>query len=61
MLRAIVLSAVLAAGVGVGAEPTREVIEKHRDPKIRAYGDYSLVKLPIKTGVKLWNPTAIAG
>ena len=60
MLRAIVLSVVLAAGVGVGAEPTREIIEKHRDPKIRVYGDYSLVKLPIKTGVKLWNPTAIA-
>ena len=37
MLRAIVLSAVLAAGVGVGAEPTREVIEKHRDPKIREF------------------------
>ena len=59
MLRFMVLFAIAAAGFVVGAEPTREVVEKHRDPKIRVYGKYSLVKLPIKTGVKIWNPTAI--
>ncbi|MCM8535202.1 MAG: ThuA domain-containing protein [Lentisphaeraceae bacterium] len=40
-------------------QPSKETIAKYTDESIPVYGKYSMVKLPIKTGVKLWNPTAI--
>lgn len=34
-------------------------IKENLDTTVRVYGHYAAVKLPIRTGVKLWNPTAI--
>lgn len=31
----------------------------HTDTTVKVYGHYAPIKLPIKTGVTLWNPTAI--
>ncbi|HEX7862164.1 MAG TPA: PQQ-dependent sugar dehydrogenase [Verrucomicrobiae bacterium] len=41
--------------------PTRGTIEKHLDSSIEVYGNYAPVKLPIDSGVPLWNPGAIRG
>jgi len=38
----------------------KEVIKKHIDTTVKVYGHYAAVKLPIHSGVNLWNPTAIA-
>jgi putative heme-binding domain-containing protein len=38
---------------------TKEVIEKHLDPNVSVFGSYAVVKLPVKTGVKVWNPVQI--
>ena len=38
---------------------SKEVIEKHLDPNVTVYGSYAVVKLPVKTGVKVWNPVQI--
>ena len=40
-------------------KPSKEIIARFTDNSVPVVGKYSLVKLPIKTGVKLWNPTAI--
>ena len=40
-------------------QPTREVIEKYLAQDIRVFGSYAVVKLPISTGVKVWNPVQI--
>ena len=37
-----------------------ETIKKNIDPTIDVYGHYAAVKLPIKHGVTLWNPTDVA-
>ncbi len=37
----------------------KRTINEHVDSVVKVYGKYAAVKLPIKTGVKLWNPTAI--
>lgn len=39
--------------------PSREVIEKYLDRDVRVFGSYAVVKLPINTGVKIWNPAQI--
>ena len=44
---------------GKRVKPGKETIVKYTDSSIPVFGKYSLVKLPVKTGVKLWNPTAI--
>jgi len=44
---------------GKKISPSRDTIAKYTDSSIPVFGKYSMVKLPIKTGVKLWNPTAI--
>lgn len=35
------------------------VVREHLDTTVQVYGHYAAVKLPIKEGVRLWNPTAI--
>ncbi|MCW1925701.1 ThuA domain-containing protein [Luteolibacter arcticus] len=42
-----------------GKEPSRATIESHIDPKVAVTGPYAAVKLPIKSGPLLHNPTAI--
>ncbi|GAB1855382.1 hypothetical protein MHTCC0001_02160 [Flavobacteriaceae bacterium MHTCC 0001] len=36
-----------------------KTIIQHIDTSVQVYGHYAAIKLPIKTGVTLWNPTAI--
>ncbi|WP_299554076.1 c-type cytochrome [Seonamhaeicola sp.] len=36
-----------------------KTIIKNTDNTVKVYGRYAAIKLPIKTGVTLWNPTAI--
>ena len=38
---------------------SREVIEKHLDSNVSVFGSYAVVKLPVTTGVKVWNPVQI--
>lgn len=38
---------------------SREVIEKYIDPNVRVFGPYAVVKLPVTTGVRIWNPVQI--
>ena len=40
-------------------KPEKSIIIKNTDESIPVFGKYAMVKLPIKTGVKLWNPTAV--
>ena len=40
----------------VDESPSRAVIEQHLDPGVRVFGRYAVVKLPIRSGVPLWNP-----
>ncbi len=37
----------------------REVIEKFVDPNVSVFGSYAVVKLPVKSGVKVWNPVQV--
>lgn len=39
--------------------PDLRTIERHRDVGIQVFGSYASVKLPIRQGVPIWNPTAI--
>lgn len=39
--------------------PVREVIEQHLDKEVRVFGSWAAVKLPITSGVKVWNPVQI--
>ena len=41
------------------AVPSRAVIDKHWDSTVEIYGRFAVVKLPIRSGVHLWNPGAI--
>ena len=41
-------------------EPSDKTISEHIDFSVPVFGKYALVKLPIKTGVDMWNPTALA-
>ena len=43
-----------------GNGPSEETIKNNIDTTVSVYGHYAAVKLPIKSGVKLWNPTAVA-
>lgn len=43
----------------VAKEPSREVIEQHRDPNIAVTGTYAAVKLPLRNGPPLHNPSRI--
>lgn len=36
-----------------------KTVIKHTDTTVKVYGHYAPIRLPIKTGVTLWNPTAI--
>lgn len=36
-----------------------ETIKKNTDSSVKVYGHYAAVKLPIKTGVAIWNPTQV--
>lgn len=59
---ALTIAALLAASPSVKAAapiPSRATIEKHEDPSVTVHGHYAVVRLPIKRGVPLWNPTAI--
>lgn len=38
---------------------SRTVIEKYLDPNVSVFGSYAVVKLPVKTGVKVWNPVQV--
>lgn len=40
-------------------QPTREIIEKYLAQDVRVFGSYAVVKLPISSGVKIWNPAQI--
>lgn len=40
-------------------QPARERIEKYLDQNVRVFGSYAAVKLPIQTGVSIWNPVQI--
>lgn len=42
------------------SNPLVETIKRNLDTTVSVYGHYAAVKLPIKSGVKLWNPTAVA-
>ncbi len=37
----------------------KKTINTHIDTTVKVYGHYAAVKLPIKTGVDLWNPTVV--
>jgi putative heme-binding domain-containing protein len=39
--------------------PSRETLEKFRDPQVQSYGHYVAVRLPLVGGVSPWNPTVI--
>lgn len=39
--------------------PSVETIKRNIDSTVSVYGRYAAVKLPIKSGVTLWNPTAV--
>lgn len=38
---------------------SKETIEKHLAQNITVFGSYAVVKLPVKTGVKVWNPVQV--
>ncbi len=40
-------------------KPDRAVLEKHLDNNVQVYGSYAVVKLPIRTGARIWNPVQI--
>lgn len=37
----------------------RTTIERHIDTTVTVFGTYAVVKLPVKTGVKVWNPVQV--
>lgn len=41
------------------SKPARETIEKYLDKNVHVFGSYAVVKLPVSTGVKIWNPVQI--
>ena len=55
----LIVCGMVSASIRAADTPTRETIEAHRVTRIPVFGKYALVKLPIKTGVTIWNPTAI--
>jgi putative heme-binding domain-containing protein len=40
--------------------PSRETIARHLDTSVRVFGRYAVVKLPIRSGVTIWNPAYLA-
>ncbi len=57
----IAAGVLLVAGTEGSANPrpSPEAIRKHVDPGIEMFGRYAPVKLPLKKGIEVWNPTAI--
>ena len=43
----------------VESDISKELIEKFQDPNVSVYGSFAVVKLPVKTGVKVWNPVQV--
>lgn len=39
--------------------PSRELIEEHIAQEVTVYGSWAAVKLPIETGVTIWNPIQV--
>ncbi len=46
--------------VATGPKNWDDIVKEHTDPSVRVYGHYAAVKLPIASGVALWNPTEVA-
>src|SRR4051812_4328537 len=49
-----------AQPVSMAKRPDRKTIEKYIDQEVKVFGHYAAVRLPIKNGVTIWNPTTIA-
>lgn len=53
------LTSLFATAALADVLPSRKTIERHTDPSVQVNGKFAAVRLPIKNGPKLWNPSRI--
>ena len=38
---------------------SKQILEKYLDRNVTVFGSYAVIKLPVTTGVRIWNPVQI--